>query len=207
MESGKAEKLRQKILSDAEAEARKIIEEGETEARRIKEETGERTRKVAADFAEKARAQAEEYIRRQISLRELEARKAVLAEKGAVIDEVFKRALEELRKRDRKEGYAITRKLLLDAVDVGDEEIMLSPEDRKAIGASFVDALNGDLRKAGKRGEVKISESTADIAGGFILKRGRAETNASFDTLLAMLRDDMETEVANILLDNQGGKA
>jgi V/A-type H+-transporting ATPase subunit E len=116
MESGKAEKLRNKIVSDAEGEARKIVEEGEAEARSVKEEAGARIRKISADFAAKARSQAEEYIRRQISLRELEARKAVLAEKGALIDEVFNKALEELRNRDRKGGYSVTHKLLLDAV-------------------------------------------------------------------------------------------
>jgi V/A-type H+-transporting ATPase subunit E len=205
MESGKAGKLRNKIVSDAEDEARKIVEEGEAEARSVKEEAGARIRKINADFAAKAKSQAEEYIRRQISLRELEARKAVLAEKGALIDEVFNKALEELRNRDRKGGYALTHKLLIDAIEAGDEEIVLSPEDKQAIGAAFVETLNGELRKAGKRGEVKIAEETREIRGGFILKRGRTETNASFDTLLAMLRDDIETEVANILLGGGGG--
>jgi V/A-type H+-transporting ATPase subunit E len=205
MESGKAGKLRNKIVSDAEDEARKIVEEGEAEARSVKEEAGARIRKINADFAAKAKSQAEEYISRQISLRELEARKAVLAEKGALIDEVFNKALEELRNRDRKGGYALTHKLLIDAIEAGDEEIVLSPEDKQAIGAAFVETLNGELRKAGKRGEVKIAEETREIRGGFILKRGRTETNASFDTLLAMLRDDIETEVANILLSGGGG--
>jgi V/A-type H+-transporting ATPase subunit E len=204
MESGKAEKLRQKILRDAEADARKTIEEGEGQARSIKAEAEKEVRRIASEFAGKAKAEAEEYIRRQISLRELEARKAVLAEKGGLIDKVFDRALEELRERDRKGGYSLTGKLLLGAIEVGDEEVILSPEDRKGIGASFIEGLNGELRKAGKRGEVRIAEETRDIGGGFILRRGRAETNGSFVTLLAMLRDDIETEVAGILFGGKG---
>jgi V/A-type H+-transporting ATPase subunit E len=199
MESGKAEKLRQKIISDAEAEARKIVEAGQAEAGTITAEAEKQVGKIASEFGEKARARAEEYVRRQISLRELEARKAVLTEKGGVIDEVFDKALQELRERDHKGGYALTRDLLLSAIEVGDEEIILAPEDKKGISASFIDDLNSRLRKAGKRGEVKVSGETRNIKGGFILKRGRAETNGSFDTLLAMLRDEIETEIADIL--------
>lgn len=207
MESGKAEKLRQKILADAEAEAGKIIQEGRDQAGKIKAETDAEVARIGAEFGEKAKAQAEEYIRRQISLRELEARKAVLTEKGSLIDEVFAKALEELRQRDRKGGYSLTRDLLLGAIEVGDEEIILSPEDRSGIGASFVEDLNKQLVKAGKRGEVKISSDTRDISGGFILRRGRAETNGSFDTLLAMLRDDIETEIAGLLFGSGGKEA
>ena len=207
MESGKAEKLRQKIIADAEAEAGRIVEEGRTQAGKIKAEADAEIARIASDFGQKAKAQAEEYIRRQISLRELEARKAVLTEKGNLIDEVFAKALEELRQRDRKGGYSLTRELLLGAVEVGDEEIVLSPEDKSAIGGTFVEDLNKELRKAGKRGEVKIASDTRDISGGFVLRRGRAETNGSFDTLLAMLRDEIETEIAEILFGGGGKEA
>ncbi len=207
MESGKAGKLRQKILSDAEADAGKIVEEGRNQAGKIKAEADAEVARIASEFGRKARAQAEEYIRRQISLGELEARKAILAEKGNLIDDVFAKALEELRKRDRSGGYALTRKLMLGAIEVGDEEIVLSPEYRSAIGGSFVEDLNKELVKAGKRGEVKISSETRNINGGFILRRGRVDTNGSFDTLLAMLRDEIETEIAEILFGGGGKEA
>jgi V/A-type H+-transporting ATPase subunit E len=207
MESGKAEKLRKKIIADAEAEAARIIEEGEAQSGKIKAEADAEGAGIAAEFDRKAKAQAEEYIRRQVSLRELEARKAVLTEKGNLIDEVFAKALTELRERDRTGGYALTRDLLLGAIETGDEELMLSPEDKSAIGKSFVEDLNKQLRKAGKRGEIKIASDTRDISGGFILRRGRVETNGSFDTLLAMLRDETETEVAEILFGGGGRKA
>jgi V/A-type H+-transporting ATPase subunit E len=204
MESGKADKLRRRIISDAEADARKIIGEGQGQAAAIKDEADKKVREIAADFAAKAESQAKEYIRRQISLRELEERKAVLAEKGDLIDKVFDRALEELRERDRKGAYSLTRRLLLDAIETGDEEVIFSPEDKRGIGGSFIEGLNAELRKAGKRGQVKVSEETRPISGGFVLRRGRAEINAAFDTLLTMLRYDIETEVAGILFGGKG---
>ena len=199
MEHGKAEKIRQKILNDAQAEARKIMEGAEAEARGIRQEAQARADSIASDYKARARADADEHIRRQLSLRELEARKAILAEKWAVIEEVFDKALASLRERDRQSGYGLTMELLLKAVETGNEEIIMAPEDRQAIDKSFIENLNANLRKAGKRGEVSLSEETRDIRGGFILRRGRTETNSSFDTLLAMLRDEVETEIAEIL--------
>ena len=207
MEHGKAERLRQKILNDAEAEARKIAEEAEAEAQGIRQEAQAQADSITSDYRARAQAEADEHIRRQLSLRELEARKAILTEKRAVIEEVFDKALASLRERDRKGGYGLTMELLLKAVETGNEEIIMAPEDRQAIDESFIESLNANLRKAGKRGEVSLSEVIRDISGGFILRRGRVETNSSFGTLLAMLRDEVETEVADVLFGRHEAQA
>ncbi len=203
MEQGKLDKLKRKIIADAESEASKIIEEGKSEASRILEEAKTEAERIRQEFEARAKEEASEYVRRQVSLRELEARKAVLAEKGKVIDEVFARALESLRQKDRESGYGITWKLLLSAVEAGDEEIILDAEDRKALPPDFLDRLNGELKRQGKRGEVKLCEDSHSIKGGFILKRARSESNSTFDTLLGMVRDEIETEISQVLF---GGK-
>jgi V/A-type H+-transporting ATPase subunit E len=201
---GKAEKLKQKILSDAEAEARKILEEGQAEAGGITGEARAEADKAASQYQARAEADAAEHIRRQVSLRELEARKAVLAEKGRLMEEVFDKVIESLREKDRTGGYRLTRDLLLKAIETGTEEIIVAPDDRKAIDKAFIDSLNAEISKAGKKGEITLSEETRDIRGGFILRRGRAESNSSFDTLLTMLRDDVESRVAGILFGDAG---
>jgi V/A-type H+-transporting ATPase subunit E len=207
MELGKVEKLRQKIIGDAEGEAAKIVREGEAQAREIIEDAKAQIEKIVSDFEAKAKAEAKEHIRRQVSLRELEAKKAILAEKGKVIDQVFDRVLEELRRRDREGGYALTRELLLKAIDVGDEKIIVSPEDSKAIGSSFLKDLNKQIKAMGKSGGVTLSEETRDVKGGFILVRGRREINSRFETILSMIRDEVETEVAGILFRDGGASA
>jgi len=201
---GKAEKLKQKILSDAEAEARKILQEGEAEARGIRDEAHAEADKATSEYHAKADADAAEHIRRQTSLRELEARKAVLAEKGRLMEAVFDKVLESLRKKDRAGGYGLTRDLLLKTIETGTEEIIVSPDDRKAIDKAFIDGINAEAVKAGKKGEITLSDETRNIRGGFILRRGRADSNSSFDTLLTMLKDDVETGVAGILFGETG---
>lgn len=203
MEQSKLEKLKKKLITDAEAEASKIVEEGRAEAQRILAEAKKQVERIGGEYQAKAHQEASEHIRRQVSLRELEARKAILAEKGKIIDEVFQKALAELRERDRQSGFSITWKLLLDAIKTGDEEIILDAEDRKALPSDFIERLNRHLRDLGKRGEVKISQETHNHGGGFILRRGRTETNTTFATLLAMARDEIETDVARVLFEDE----
>ncbi len=199
MEQGKLDKLKSKIIADAEDEASKIVEGAKAEAGRILDEARAEASKIRQAFDAKAKEEAAEHVRRRVSLRELEARKAILAEKGRAIDEVFDRALETLRRRDREGGYGITRRLLLLAVETGDEEVIIDAEDRKALPPDYLEKLNEELRQQGKRGELKFSEANRSIKGGFILKRGRSESNSTFDTLLSMVRDDLETEISQIL--------
>lgn len=202
MERSKLDKLKSKLIADAKAEAAKIIEEGRAEAERILAEAKKQAEKIKFEYQARADQEASEHVRRQVSLRELEARKAILAEKGKMIDEVFQKALTDLRERDRESGFSVTWKLLLDAIKTGDEEIILDAEDRKALPADFIERLNSHLRSLGKKGEVRVSQETHNHGGGFILRRGRTETNSTFATLLAMVRDEIETDVARILFED-----
>ena len=205
MEQGKAARLRQKIIGDAEAEAGKVLGAGAEEAKAVLDAAREEAGRITSEFKARAEADAREHVRRQVSLRELEARKAILTEKGKVIDQVFEEVLKELRRRDRDGGYSLTRGLLLKAIETGDEEILVSPEDRQALSGSFLGDLNKELAATGRKGEVTLSEETRAIRGGFVLRRGRAETNSTFETLLTMLRDDVETEVADLLFGKDEG--
>jgi V/A-type H+-transporting ATPase subunit E len=199
MEQSKVGRLTQKIIDDAEAEAAEILRQAKTEADAAAAEARAQVRKIETEAGSRAQAEAREHIRRQVSLGELEARKGILAEKGEIIEEVFDRALEDIKRKDRESGYGLTKGLLLKAIEHGDEEIIMSPEDRKAVGGAFVSGINSELRKGGKRGDVKLSDETRSMRGGFVLRRGRAEINSTYETLLAMLRDDVETEIATIL--------
>ena len=60
---------------------------------------------------------------------------------------------------------------------------------------------------AKKAGMLKLSEQSADIDGGLILRFGRVELNCSLSTVLQDLRREMEGRIAAILFpqkDNKG---
>jgi len=199
MEQGKAQKLRDRIIKDAEEEARKIVTEGKAEADTITGEARERAAEITKRAEARAAAEAKEHIRRQISIRELDARKAILGERGTFMDQAFEKAMKELRVKDLESGYSLTRSLLLKVIVTGDEEIVLSPEDKKGIGGDFLAGLNKELRAKGLKGEVKIADDTRPMKGGFVLRSGRKETNVTFEAMIAEMRDDAELEISNAL--------
>jgi V/A-type H+-transporting ATPase subunit E len=199
MEQGKVQRLRNRIIKDAEEEARKVIAEGEAEAMKITGEARAQAEEITKRAGGRAADEAKEHIRRQISIRELDARKAVLGEKGKLMDEVFEKAWEELRREDVEGGYALTKSLLLKVIETGNEEIVLSPEDKKRISTSFLAGLNKELKGKGLKGEVKVAEDTRPMKGGFVLRSGRRETNVTFESMLAVMRDEVELEISNAL--------
>jgi V/A-type H+-transporting ATPase subunit E len=199
MEQGKAQKLRDRIVRDAEEEARKILAEGQAEADAITGEAKEKYAEITKRAEARAADEAKEHVRRQISIRELDARKALLGEKGSFMDQAFERAMAGLRKKDVESGYSLTKSLLLQVIDTGDEEIVLSPEDKKGIGGKFLDDLNRELKSKGLKGDLKIAEDTRPMKGGFILRSGRKEINVTFEAMIAEMRDDAELEISKAL--------
>jgi V/A-type H+-transporting ATPase subunit E len=199
MEQGKAKKLRDRILQDAGDETLEIVREGEAEAAGITDEARARAAEITGRAEKRSVDEAREHIRRQISIRELDARKALLAEKGKFMDEAFEKAVDAVKRKDVESGYALTRSLLLKEIKTGDEEIILSPEDKKAAGPSFLADLNKELKSKGLKGEVAFADETHSAKGGFILKSGRKEINATYEAMLEMIRDDAEIEVSDVL--------
>jgi V/A-type H+-transporting ATPase subunit E len=199
MEQGKAQRLRDRIIKDADEETLRIVGEGEAEAAAITDEARARAAEITGRAEKRAVDEAKEHIRRQISIRELDARKALLAEKGKFMDEAFEKAVGEIRRKDVDGGYALTKSLLLKEIKTGDEEIILSPEDKKGVGASFLAGINRELKSKGLKGEVTIADEPRRMKGGFILKSGRKEINATYEAMLEMIRDDAELEISTVL--------
>jgi len=194
-----AEKLKEKIIAEAEAQAKRLLEEARQRADTIVAH-GERegTSKKDALLAQ-ARAQAEERKRRALTITELDARKQILAAKEELIEDTFNQALARLQALDREKYRELVFPMILAAVQRGDEEIIVSPEQKIFFDASFMEKLNTTLRQQGKKGEIALSGTTRLLKGGFVLRAGEVEINNSFDSLLRMQRDLLEPAVAGML--------
>ncbi|MBQ9734008.1 MAG: V-type ATP synthase subunit E, partial [Clostridia bacterium] len=81
----------------------------------------------------------------------------------------------------------------------GEEELLFSTADRAAVGAAVVKQANARAKQLGKRGTMALSEETAEIPGGFIMRSGNIETNCAVDTLVKMHRAALSSQVAEIL--------
>ncbi len=194
-----AEKIVEKILSDARAEAERILEEARAQAAQIREHAqleAQRQRELIL-----AQAQLEAQSRRRALLAEATAaaRNAVLGAKRAVLNNVFAHTADKLAAMPANEYKSWLLQLLVKAVETGDEEVILSPADRQTLGGTLVREANAQLAQQSKKGALKLSAETRDVGRGFILKGKNSEINVTLKTLLRRAQDELEIEVAQML--------
>ena len=195
------ENLTSKILQDAKAQSEEITRNAEQEKAKIISKKVAEADEIASSGLEKAKAEAATRKERIISNAHLKARNKKLEAKGEVIDAVFNKAVETLNNLDSNTVLTYFKDAILSMDIEGDESIIVNEKTKNVITDSFVNEVNAELSKQGKKGELKLSNETRDIKGGFILEKNGIEVNNTFEALVNSLKEDLEYEVANVLFN------
>ena len=193
-----AEKLNEKILSEARLQADSITEQAALEAKEILDQADKEARVIREEALIKAENDAKVREKRMISVAELEGRKAILAAKQEIIEELFSKSIEKLVLLSDAEY----EKTLLDMIcecAAGDEEVLLSQRDLSRMSPDFITKANSKLMAAGKHGGLTLSQEPRLINGGFILRTGNVEINNSFSSIMKTQRENLETIAVKML--------
>jgi V/A-type H+-transporting ATPase subunit E len=193
------EKIKERILEEARSQAESNIKRAQEEASDIITSAKKDGDSKKAVILEKAKKEAQEVKKRLKSVAELEARKKKLQAKQEMVEEAFKKTLEKLIGLPDEEYEKIISQMLLNSVESGSEEIILSPRDKKRLSPNFVEEINKKLVAKGIKGSLSLSKESRDINGGFVLKSGDIETNSSFEALIRAKREEIEPEVVKVL--------
>lgn len=194
-----AEKIIGKILEDARLQAEANLNRAKEEAANIIKSASDDAEAKKKQIIEKAELEAVEVKKRLIAVAELEARKQKLQAKQEVVDEAFDLALQKLNNLPDIEYQSILVEMISNSIQTGKEEVLLSESDKKRLSPGFIEELNKKLADKGVSANLKISDEHRNINGGFILKSGDIEINNSFEAIIRMNRDDIETEVIKAL--------
>ena len=167
-----------KIISEAQKEADITISAAEDKAAREKIKND----KLVEEEKEKATAN-------QLSSAQMQAKKAILAQKQDILEEVINEARNRLVNLSDAE-YVKTIGTMLDNIDkkLG-TEIIVSADDRKRL--SDVISEKG----------FTLSDRTANIDGGLIVKDGDIEYNYSFSSIIAIEKEEIQQIAAKILFE------
>ena len=188
------EKINQRIRQDGSDEVAAIQAEAEGRVRSIRADYRAQIAQLEAEAAERRAKTVAERLERLGGSADMERRQLLLAAKQGCIDEAFARAAKALENLPRQDYVALLARLAAENGN-GDEELVLSAADRDAVGPAVVAAAN-----ALKPGAAfTLSSESRDLGGGLVLKRGLVEVNCTFDTRLRQLRQEMATDVAQIL--------
>ena len=188
------EKITQRIASDAQAEVDRILGDARDEAGRIAANYRAQADAEAAELAAKNEKAAAEREERLVSAAQMEARKVQLAAKQEMLEKAYIQALDKLCALPEEQYVAILADLLVKAASNGKEEAVFSPEDRERVGEAAVAKAN---ELSGK--QLRLSEETQPIRGGFILKDKNVEVNCTFETLVRLQKAETAGAVAQKL--------
>ena len=184
------ESITERILS----ETKSYSEAQRTQAEAVKASALDEAKQKADDVIAKRQAEAakaaETLKERRASVAALEARKMQLSAKQELIDKCFQTAKDKIQNLETPQYVQFVVDQIEDFKDK-DCEVLLNSKDKERIGSALQDALAGT--------GLKVSDETADIEGGCILKEGNISYNASLERLLDNAKTELTSEIAKEL--------
>jgi V/A-type H+-transporting ATPase subunit E len=196
---------------DAEQVIKKILSEANNEAAKIKTEADEKQAAEQSELAQQlseykkqsgilAKKAAEEKKEHLLAGARMDIAKEYLAAKRKILDGVFEKAREQMQSLHDDEYIRLMTKLMLDAVETGDEEVIVD-KNEKRIDQKFIKHVNRELGP-GFKGNLRLADEKQNLGAGFILRRGKIKTNVSLDVLLEWARKELEIELAKKLFED-----
>lgn len=195
-----AEKLIEKILGDAQAEAEKLWHEAEEKKQAMHEELMRDLEKHKAAIEKDAAAAAEERRRRMAAVYDLEYRKQLLSAKQDMMQQAKVLAQNKLRALSDADYLRLMKQRLLACAPSGEGSIAVS-KDEKWLNDAFLAGVNSELKSKAGKGSLTFSSEKRDILGGFVYINGGMEIDVSLEALLDETWTDCETDVAKILFE------
>lgn len=216
------EKIKEKILSEARADAEKTLGEANTKVADIMLGASERADRMRAEEEERAEKEAGAMIARSASAAEAKKRAALTAAKSAAVDRAYALAYDEVKTMPREKYVEFVSRLVALAVmeeaKTEDEnialygaeeaelpesyEVVLNKNDREEYGEEIVTGVGrvviGKLSRE-RIEKITLSHETADIDGGAIVRFGGASANMSLSSILRSVRERTEADVMKTL--------
>lgn len=185
-----------RLEADARAEIDQLNAESKSECDAILAEFKTKADEAYAARVKEGKAVCAQRAERALSTAELDARKEKLTFKQELVSEVFAKAGARLTGLPKAEYVAFLAGQAAKAASLGTEELLFSAKDAKEVGAEVAKAANKLL---GAKGKLTVSSETRPISGGVIVKQGDIEANCAVEMLVQLRRDDLASQVAEIL--------
>lgn len=195
------EKIIAHIRADGDAEAKKILDAASKQAEEKRAESFKAALSEYEKLMQAGNAECEDILSGSRRIAEMEAKKSVLSVKQEMISAAFDAAREEIVNMPRDKYTQFLARMAAEAAAGGMEEIVLNARDKAEVGKAVCKAANELLSAKGTPGKLTVSEDTADISGGVIVRFGGIETNCSIDALIRQRRSGLSTEVAAALFE------
>lgn len=191
------DKMKARILEEAESSARDILDRAGEEADRILREAGTAADAAAAEIAAGAVRDSLERKRRAGAAADMQRKQAVLAAKQEMIREVLREAYEEILGLEAERYFGLMEKLLRKYVLPEEGEICFNSRDLERMPEGFSGRVRTIAAEAG--GSLILSETPLDTDGGFLLVYGGIEENCTLKAVFSSRREELSDQVNRML--------
>ena len=185
--------IKNKIKADSQAQIKKIESENDDKVREISRKANAEIKEVQDSYAARLAKEEPEVLRRREIVAGLDAKRIDLGMRQKLVGEAFAASLKQMVKMAPDQYVRFADKLVSQASTTG-KEIIFVGKNEKHLDQRWIDGYN-----ASHKTSLTISPEKLDIAGGFVLRNDRIDTNCSWEMLIADIRADIETEVAKKL--------
>ena len=185
--------IKNKIKADSQAKIKAIEAENDEKVREISRKVNAEIKEVQDAYAVRLGKEEPEVLRRREIVAELDAKRIDLGVRQRLVGEAFDAALKQLVELAPDKYVKFADKLMAQAVSTG-KEVVFVGKNEKHLDQRWIDGYN-----ASHGTSLTISNDKMPIAGGFVLRNDKIDTNCSWEMLLADSRADIETEVVKRL--------
>lgn len=186
------ESITERITREAEAYGADQKARAEAAKQTTLDDARRKAEEIKANRKKDAERDCQVLKGRRASVADLESRKMKLAAKQEVIEESFEKAVEKLQALDDNEYQKFVSGLLEEFRD-GGGEILVNEKDRDRMASVLSSGFAGT--------GLVLADESADIKGGFILRRGNISYNASLEKLLDNVKAEATSEIAKLLFE------
>lgn len=193
-----AQAILTKIEQDAKDAARKVLADAEEKAGTMKRDAQAKLaalEKAMLAQAEQESVQLEERMQR---MTDLDDRKTLLALKREVIGEAFRAAKDKLVQTSPAQRRSFYLRETVKCA-AGEETLIAGADGADWFDGEFLPDANKALLKAGKPGNLKLSDERRPAVAGVILSRNGAEIHITFDSMMDEARAELEQLAAREL--------
>ena len=181
------QRIVERILSDANAEAQAILQEAKVKAAKIIADASLRAEKARLQTEAEAQEKRKSIFEKQAANARLDSAKALLGEKRKIIDLIYTQALGRLQDLSEEDCLKLSNTLLQAYAERGDEICFAKAFPYKAEVAALPIV---------KERALTIAQGDAAIDGGFVLRGEKSDKDLSYGALLAVDRENFQAELA-----------
>mgnify|MGYP001019466343 CR=1 FL=1 len=178
------------ILHEADKKAEEILNAGQKEIEMARKEAAENIEKETQKLRQMAEA-ADKQNKRQ----------ALLRVRIEMIGQFISAAKEKILAMPDKEYFDLLYQVFVNQNIQADGEILFSEKDKKRMPKDFTSRLNS----ASDGGKITLSQETAGIENGFIVRCGKIEINCTIDSILEEKDSELRDRLNQYLSEEQAG--